>query len=189
MVPTAVSAFLGGTVTLNGSAFTGATTVNLGSNTLNNTQFQVVNDSTITFNPPTQDAFGVQNVSVTTPNGTSGAMTLNFVETNPPKLQTNAGAFSGITHIWNFGGGANELWFLYIAGDNSTFDLFGFPFLQNWIPWASGVLSSGNGTGSFSQVIPPGLAGITFYSQSLTLDDQNFSFVGASLIHATTILI
>jgi Matrixin/IPT/TIG domain len=189
LAPASVTAFGGGPVTITGSGFTGTTLVHLGAANLTLPfGFSVVNDTTIVFNAPTAAALGPAAVSVDAPGGASNAMNLVFVETLPPKLVASPQALSNVQFNWNYGAGSNDVVVLIASLDPTTFD-FGTPFqfLLNFTVIGQNVAGPA-GTGSFSLVLPPGLAGVTFFSQVGAVDDVTSAIAGSSNLTATTIL-
>ena len=185
--PPTVQAFQGGTITLTGTGFTGATQVNSGGTILTPPfGFTIVSDTTITYGAPTAATLGLTTVNVTTPNGTSNNGTFTYVETNPPKLAAAGFAFQGTNFNWSFAGGAGDTNFLLFALNPTTFSFGGFNILLNFSILTSGPLDA-VGLGSFSLFIPTGTGGITFYSQTATLDGGSGAFVGASNITTTFI--
>jgi hypothetical protein len=184
--PADVPAFLPGTITVNGSGFLGATTMTVGGLPVVLPNFTVVNDTTITFTGATPAALGPVPVTVTSPNGTSGPMSFNYVETQPVKLQTFSVALSNSNFSWNFGAGVNDAVYLIVALDTATFDFGGFPVLLNYLPLGM-TFADTLGTGSFAAVIPPGFGGVTFYSQVAAFDDISPQF-STSNITSTQIL-
>jgi len=181
--PPDVQAFDPGVVTVSGSAFTGATQLSLGGSPV---PFMVVNDNTITFSPAQPAVLGSQTVTVTTPLGTSNVDNLNFVETSPPQLTANAFAISGQPYTWNFGGPANDIWFLLYAGDPTTFPFSTYQILLN-----SDIVTlntfPANGISSVQVTMPPGLGGVVLYTQIVTFD--GVSDVQASGVLTTTFIL
>ena len=189
LTPSSVTAFLGGPVTISGSGFLGTTVVHVGSTNLTPPfGFSIVNDTTIVFTAPTATALGPVAVSVFAPGGTSNSLNLVYVETIPPKLNASTQALSNFQFNWNYGAGANDVVVLIASLDPTTYD-FGTPFqfLLNLNVIGQNVAGPA-GTGSFSFVIPPGLAGLTFYSQIGAIDDVTSAIVGSSNVTATLIL-
>jgi hypothetical protein len=180
--PSSVPAFQGGTVTVTGNHFNGATAM-----TVNgvSTAFVVVNDATITFTAPTAAALGPTAVTVTSPNGTSAPASFDYVEVAPTVLVATALAVTGAQMTWSWGAGANDLIVLLASLDPTT-DTFGTPFniLLNFVIVATPVANAA-GTGSFSMTFPPGLAGSTFYSQIVALDEITAALNSVSNIPST----
>ncbi len=187
--PGSVQAFQGGTITLTGSGFTGATMVTTGATQLvvPGFDFTIVNDTQITYQAPIASALGSTNVTVTGPGGTSAAKTFNYIETNPPKLAASAFAQTGLGFTWTWGGGSADNSYLIAATTNATFMFSGFPILANFTILSTQTLSA-VGIGSLGMTIPAGLLGVTFYSEVATFDGVTNAFVGASNITSTIIL-
>jgi hypothetical protein len=189
VAPGSVTAYLGGLVMLTGSGFLGTTLVQVGPVSLMPPfGFTVVDDATVTFGAPTAPALGPVPVSVVAPGGTSNQANLTFVETIPPKLSASGTAISNIQFTWNCAAGTSDLVVLIASLDPTTFD-FGTPFqfLLNLTVLGQNVAGP-VGTSSFSFPIPPGLAGLTFYSQIGAVDDLTAAIAGSSNLTATTIL-
>jgi hypothetical protein len=189
LAPSTVTAFQGGPVTISGSGFLGTTVVHVGSiNLMPPFGFSVVNDNTIVFTAPTAQALGPSAVSVFAPGGTSNALNLVYVETLPPKLGASGQALSNVQFNWTYGAGANDVVVLIASLDPTTYD-FGTPFqfLLNLSVIGQNVAGP-VGTGSFSFVIPPGFAGLAFYSQIAVIDDLTSAIVGSSNVTTTLIL-
>ncbi len=187
--PGTVEVFGSGPVTLTGSGFLGADTVNVGATVLSSGSFTVVDDTTITFGPPQPATFGTVSVDVVKTVGTSNPVNLTYVETDPPKLTATGIGVTGLGFAWNFGGGQDDLFFLFAqVNDGSTIPFMGFNLLASPIFLSSGSLSS-IGVGQVGTTVPTGLVGAQIHSQVITLDDITFGFVGGSNAFVSTILI
>ncbi|MEM7310473.1 MAG: trypsin-like peptidase domain-containing protein [Planctomycetota bacterium] len=188
--PSSVEAFAGGTVTINGAGFLGATSVDVGSATLSTPGgFTIVDDNTITFSAPTPDSLGTVSVDVTKPIGTSNSVNLSYVETSPPKLTVTAVTVTGLNVGWNFGAAPGDAWFLFAKLDNTTVPFSGFDLLLDPIFLGSGNLDS-VGVGNEGIVVPPGLTpGAFVYSQAVLLDGGTFAFSGATNVGQTQVLL
>jgi hypothetical protein len=182
--PSSVQAFMGGTITVSGSHFSSATQVNSGGTVLVPPDFTIVDDNTITYGAPTANALGSTQVTVSNPAGTSNPGYFTYVETDPPKLGAPSFASAHNPFTWAYGGGANDYFLLLAATDSTTFPYQGFDILAYFMIIHSGYLDA-VGLGSLQITIPPGLQGLTFYSQVLT---GNPNFAGASNIPTTLIV-
>jgi serine protease AprX len=181
--PANVQAFLGGTITITGVGFTGATQVQVGATLLAPVAgFTIVNDTTITLTAPAATALGPVPVTVTTPVGTSAPGGFTYVETNPAKLSCPVVTLTGTTFTWNFGGGANDTGVIIVATSPTTYD-FGTPYqiLLNFQIIAY-PLCNGAGIGSQAVAIPPGYSGVTFYSQVASVDEVTNLFTVSNII-------
>lgn len=188
LAPSSVMAFQGGVVTLTGTAFTGATQVAVGGMVLSPPfGFAVVSDTTLTFGAPTPLVLGAAPVVVTTPGGVSAPATLTFVETIPPKVTCPQLAVANTTFTWSYGAGTNDIVVLLAATDPTTFD-FGTPYqiLLNFVIVGQAAASP-LGLGSIPLLFPPGLTGVVFYSQIVSVDEIT-SAISASNITTTTVL-
>ncbi len=181
--PSTVQAFQGGTITLTGENFTDATEVNSGGTVLTLPDFNIVNDTTITYAAPTANALGSTAVTVTNPAGTSDPGYFTYVETDPPKLEAAASTAGGEWFNWSYGGGADDYYWLFVSPNSTTFTYKGFDILAYYTIIYTDYLDSA-GTGELDVLIPSGLAGLTFHSQVATFDPN---FVGASNIQSTLI--
>ena len=184
--PSDVQAFMGGTITVSGSHFAGATEVDVGSTVLGPSGFTVVDDNTITFSAPTAPALGQVTVYVKNNAGTSNPGYFNYVETDPPKMSCPGITGAGNNFTWGYGGGVSDYFMLLVATDNTTFNYQGYPVLVNFTIIYSGFLNAA-GTGSLSVTIPSGYQWLTFYSQVLFWDHTTSAFDAASNIVSTLI--
>lgn len=184
--PASVQAFAGGTVTLSGSKFTGASSVTVGTQVLSAGAFTVNSDTTITFQLVGAPSLGAKNVTVTTSAGTSAAKVLTVLETAPPKISASPNTGAGQLFVWSYGGGASDNFWLLIATNASTFNYGGYPILTNGQIVLSGALSA-SGLGAAQATIPAGLAGLFFWSQVVTFNNVGGAFVGASGVTGTVI--
>jgi hypothetical protein len=182
--PSTVQAWAGGTVTLGGSNFSGATQVKIGTTTLTAGNFTIVSPGTITFPAPIAPALGAQNVTVVNPTGSSAPKTLTFVEVDPPKLNASPLAFGGFNYVWTYAGGANDQGYLLISTSPATFPFHGFQVLLSSFTLVNQSLGP-VGVKSTTLLIPAGLAGLSFHSQLVTFSG---GFVGASSVVSCVIL-
>jgi IPT/TIG domain/Matrixin len=180
--PPSVQAFQGGLVTMNGTGFATATQVDVGATVLTGAGFTIVNDTQITFSAPTATALGPVSVTVTGAGGASAPNSYNYVETFPPKLSnSSAVTFSNQGFTWSWGTGANDIVVVLAATDPTT-NNFGTPYdiLVNYIQVGQAA-SDPAGIGSYAIVIPPGLSGVTFYSQIAVFEDQGGPFSASNI--------
>lgn len=185
--PATVQAFAGGTITLTGTGFTGATQVNSGGTLLTPPLgFTIVNDTTITYNAPTPTALGTTNVNVTSLYGTSNNGSFSYIETNPPKMSAGFFAIQNQPYTWTYGAGAGDVAYLIYAFNPTTFNYLGFDILSGLLILNVQTLDP-TGLGSFTTTIAPGTGGLTLYSQVATLDGVTLQFVGASPVTSTLI--
>ena len=188
VTPNSVAAFGGGTVTLSGTGFLGSTEVHVGGTTLTAPLgFSIVDDNTITFGAGAPSSLGTVPVTVVKPAGTSNAMNLTYVATDPPALSATGLTLPGFTSSFSFGAQPNDLWFLFVAiNDPTTVPFQGSNVLLNSIFITNGTLSA-VGTDSAVVPVPANLSGATIYSQIALLDDGTFAFVGATNVATTTV--
>ncbi|HKE01748.1 MAG TPA: IPT/TIG domain-containing protein [Planctomycetota bacterium] len=186
--PVTVQAFHGGTITLHGSHFGGATMVTVGSTPLvqPGVDFVIASDSEITFEAPAAASLGPVVVTVANPAGTSGYGGFSYVETHPPVLEASSTASAGLTFSWTWGSSSHGVSYLVYSPTPTTFSFAGFAILQDLQALDVQALPE-VGIGHFDVGIPAGLAGATLYTQVLGLDGGGV-FVGASNIVATSIL-
>lgn len=185
--PSQVEAFMGGTVTVSGSHFTGANEVDVGSTVLGPSEFTVMDDSTITFSAPTATTLGQTTVYVKNTAGTSNPGYFTYVETDPPTMYCPTLAQGGENFTWGYGGGAGDYFMLLVSTDSTTFTYQGYPVLAYFTTLYQGYLNAA-GTGSLTLTIPTGLQGLTFYSEVLFWDHVTSAFDAASSIRTTLII-
>jgi PKD repeat protein len=184
--PASAQAFQGGSVTLTGADLAGTSSIQIGpANVISG--FTVVNATTITVNLPNAPALGPLPVTVTNANGTSNAVTLTFLETSPAELVASGVTVTGAQFTWDYGAGADDGVLILASTSPVTFD-FGTPYqiLLNWTIIGEATCDA-VGIGSTTIQIPPGLAGITFYSQIGAVDLVSSAFT-VSNITSTLIL-
>lgn len=170
VAPTSVKSFQPGTVTLTGQGFLGTTQVLLGGAPLASV-FTTPDDATLRFNPPVGTPVGPITVQTINNAGTSNVATLQVVDTSPAAMLVNGGVIGGNPLVWNFGGTRNSLWVLVVGATNTTTPVLGLSVIDNPTILASGLLSSTNGLGSFTAVVPANqLSGLRLYSQIVELD-------------------
>ena len=185
--PTDVQAFMGGTVTISGQHFTGATEVDVGSTVLGPSGFTVVNDTTITFDAPTASTLGQTTVLVKNNAGTSNPGYFNYIETDPPTMYCPFMVGGGDSFTWGYGGGASDYFMLIVSTDSTTFPFHGYPVLAYFTTIYQGYLNAA-GTGSLTVTIPTGYQGLTFYSEVLFWDHTTSTFDAASPVRTTMII-
>jgi hypothetical protein len=175
--PSDVNAFHGGTVTVTGTGFTGASTLNIGGIELATPGgFAVVNDTTITFSAPTAPALGSTSATVTTPNGTSLGYAFNYVETTPALLVVPAFTITGSLYTWEWGAGAFDNGAILIATNPTTYD-FGTPYQILYFSTLLAVIPANDvGVGTLAVTVPAGLGGLTFYTQVGAVDELTNAF-------------
>ena len=185
--PPTVQAFEGGTLTLSGSNFTGASLVTVGGTvyTPGAGGFTIVNATTITVPAPNATALGSTNVTVTNSGGTSGAKTFSFVETNPPKMTTSGFVQGGLPWDFDWGAGSNDSAILIYSLDPTTFNHAGFPVLLNFGIGFLQQLGS-TGIGGLHVTTPSGTTFFTLYTQLITINGGG-GFGGASAVQVTTV--
>jgi hypothetical protein len=184
LAPTSVQAFAPGSVTITGTGFTGATQVKVGSTTLLPPfGFTIVSNTQITCTPPAPSALGAQAVTVSSGAGTSNALNLTYVETNPPLLAVSPFALTNTTHAWEYGGGASDFAFLLASGSSTLVPILGANIFASYTVLKSQVLSP-VGLGSYSILVPPSALGVTIYTQVATYD----GVLRASTVAVTSVL-
>ena len=183
VTPSRVQAFEGGLVTLTGTNFTGATEVRVGNTVLTpgtnpSTSFQIVSNTSITFEAPTAETFAPHAVYVQSAAGTSGRLHLSYSVTKPRRLGVQSSLRRGGTVNWGFGAGTNHNWILTISASPTTFNLLGHTWLQTPVILVGGVLNKA-GTGSNSISVPNNTPiGLQFYSQVVTINPFQNKFGG-----------
>ena len=119
--PTAGPASGGTSVTITGSEFTGATTVDFG--TVPAATFTVQNDTTITATSPSPVSPGTVDVTVTTPDGTSATSFADEFTYGPPSVSAvspSSGTVSGGTRVTVTGAGFTRDATVSIGGTPAT---------------------------------------------------------------------
>lgn len=170
MTPGTAQAFLPGPVTVLGTGLGEVTKVTVGGvDVVSGTGLGTVTSTSVTFTPPAPTGLGNQPVTLTNPGGTSNALMLSYVETDPPKLSVPGLPFTGTSFQWAYGGGSNDLALLIVALSNGTFQYQGQGVLLNSIILLTAPLDP-SGLGNFQIVLPASVAGLTFWSQVVTVD-------------------
>ncbi len=188
LAPASVQAFQPALVTLTGTDFGGATTVNVGGINLSTPGgFTVVSPTSITLTPPAPTSLGAKSVTVTTAAGTSNAATLTYTETLPPKMTVPATTFSGQTLTWSYGGGASDSAYLLIALSPTTFPYGGYNLLSAFTIFNVQALPA-TGLGSFGVAVPAGFSLLSIWSQIADLQDGTGAFLGATPVSSTLII-
>lgn len=168
--PAQVPAWLGGNVTIAGSAFAQANGLQLGGQALHEgSDWFVIDDGTILLPSPAATALGPVEITVTNPSGTSNPGSFTFVETDPPVLAVPFVAFTDLELGWILAGGAGDLGFLLVGLSPATFTYQGQAVLATDLILWSGPLDAA-GLGSTSLLLPPAALGLTLWSQLATLD-------------------
>jgi IPT/TIG domain len=185
--PTSVKAYGGALVTLNGTNFTGATAVTVGSTQLTGPPigFQVVNATTITFAPPTPTALGNANVTVTNAAGTSAPKTLTYVETQPLAMNGPIFMINGQNASWSWGGKANQIAFFNYSLTLNTTTLNGQTFLLylGSVPVAN---TNAVGLGSLTVPITGVPVGTIIHTQVMTVAPPGTNISSVQLSNIVT---
>ncbi|MFO0980474.1 MAG: hypothetical protein U1E76_01810 [Planctomycetota bacterium] len=177
--PSNVQAFLGGTVTISGSFFTGATKITVQG--VDHTDFTLVDDSTITFSDYTALALGATTATVTTSFGTSNNGNFTYVEDDPPKLAAAASVNTGSPFTWEFATGAFNSVLLVANATGAGVPYGGGTLLFPFFTIASGTTNA-IGYKAIVAFIPGGFSGLTFYSQVIDISDLQISNIVSTTI-------
>ncbi len=165
-------------VTISGSNFTGATSIQIGTATLAPTEFTVVSSGSITIPKILAEAIGTNTVTVTTPVGTSNAGLLFVAETNPALINNPGLGIPGFEFVWDIGASPDDFYLLSFALAPTTAPVGGFDVLQN-----SGLIFSGTltpaGTGQESVIVPI-LGLLNLYFQATFFDPVSLAFTGST---------
>lgn len=184
--PPTVQAFQGGTLTLSGSGFTGATLVTVGGTAFTPGGFTIVDPTTITVPAPNASALGSTNVTVANSGGTSAAKTFSYVETSPPKMVTSSFVQGGIPWDFDWGAGSNDKAILIYSVDPTTFMHAGYPVLLNFgIAFIQPL--GATGIGGLHVTTPAGSVIFTLYTQIVTTNGVGGGFAGASDVQSTLV--
>ncbi|MBI4878568.1 MAG: IPT/TIG domain-containing protein [Planctomycetes bacterium] len=191
IAPAVVAALGGNTVTLSGSAFTGALRVEVGPATLlPGAGFVIQSDSSIAFAPPpAQGSLDPVPVIVATAGGSSAQVTLSYVETSPLLLlgPPHLGNGSSATYTW--GGKPGQLAILLAGGQNATVDFQGAPLLCATL-WLLLPQTDAAGIGSLCAPIDNLPLGVDVCVQIATLapPGTDLGSVALSNIHVAKVL-
>jgi hypothetical protein len=170
--PASVDAFGATTVTLTGTNLLSTEFVYVGSKTVSTGlgALTVISDTQVDFQAPGPDTLGPNPVSVSTYYGTSNALTLQYVETDPPTLAGTGFLFVGFPNVWNFGGPVGDAYLFVMSASSGTVPFAGQSILFPSIAIGSGLLDS-IGSGVFILNVPFGIpAGISLFTQIWTID-------------------
>jgi hypothetical protein len=172
ITPSLVESFEGGTITVNGSGFAKANGFVSGGTQLHKPSgYTILSDNIIVYEAPTPLALGQALVVVSNKGGTSSPAPFNYVETNPPRMSGQAIWSTTYTDTldWEFGGGVGDLYFLLVGLSSASFSFQGQNILLTNITLASSTLDP-LGLGTTSLLMPAAAAGLTIFSQIVTLD-------------------
>ncbi len=191
IAPVAVAALGGQTVTLSGSAFTGALRVEVGPTTLlPGTGFEIQSDSCITFAPPpAPGSFDPVPVTVATAGGSSAQVLLGYVETSPLLLLGPAHLENGTSATYRWGGKPGQLAILLASSQGQTIDFQGSPLLLASF-WVLLPQTNAAGLGSLSAPISGLPLGVDVYVQIATLapPGTDLGSVALSNVHVAKVL-
>ncbi len=179
VTPATVGSFQPVEVTLTGSAFNGASAVQIGPVTIPRAQFALIDDRTIRVTPPRGLPIGSAAVTVTNAAGTSPAVGLGYTAAVPPVLQAPAGVFGGLTARFDFAARPAHPWVLVAALGPATHAVQGVPVLQNLSLLSIGTLDAA-GIGSWQVPVPPGLGGLVIHTQMIEGDPVQLLLLGSS---------
>jgi hypothetical protein len=187
ITPTTSPAFRPATITLTGTGFFTATSIDVGGTQL--TQPLGFRPATDTLVNLTLDAPAIGSLPVTVSNalGTSAAQTLTYTETIPPKLVAPQYAIGTLNFDWDVGARSGDLFFLLLdLTDGSTVPFQSELVLGGGFLFASGVCDS-VGVGQHQIVVPLGLRGMSFWSQVLTYDPVTLGLDDATNIVSSVV--
>jgi hypothetical protein len=167
--PTVMPAFPPSTLTILGSNLVATQAVTVGNAVYGPGDFTVVHDGRVdvALDPPA--ALGVQQVSVTTSQGTSNPLDLTWTVVDPPALSVSSTAQSGLPLTWGYGGQPGDLAYLLVAFNPSTFTLGGHPVLASALVVKVAPLDAA-GVGGLTITVPPVPSFVFFHSQVVTFD-------------------
>ncbi|MEO0479544.1 MAG: M12 family metallo-peptidase [Planctomycetota bacterium] len=179
IVPSDIQALPNGAVTINGTDFTGVTTIFYGIQTVTPLVFS---DTMMTFVPPTPTNLGSRFLIAENQAGTSGLNFVNVVETSPPNHSVSPITFQGSTLNWGLGGGVGDSFFLVVNfNDPTTIPVLGVNLLANPIVFTSGALDVvGLSNFAFPIVTTPDLTGVELRSQIITIDPATLAIQGSN---------
>lgn len=165
--PGTAAAFMPGSVTLAGVGLSTVQSYSVGGQSFQS-GFQVISNSAITVDLPQGTAFGPTPITVTDPLGTSNAVTIDYVPTQPPAMTaTGIIPATGGVASYDFGGTPGNAYFLVLGIFPTTSPLQGFDLLANPLLLAFGTFGGPVGIENVSIPVPPGLGILQFYFQVL----------------------
>jgi hypothetical protein len=168
--PDDTSAFLPESVTIIGTGLAEVDKVTVGGVEIGfGTGLNSVSSTQVVFLPPAPSGLGNASVTVSNPGGTSNALTLHYVETDPPKLAVTSLPLATMPFEWGYGGGSNDLAFLLINFTNQKFNYQGYSILANAMTLITQQLDPA-GLGGLQIIMPAAAVGVTFWSQVVTVD-------------------
>ncbi|MFN3240023.1 MAG: M12 family metallo-peptidase [Planctomycetota bacterium] len=181
-----VTTFAPGSVTLQGSGLLTVDSYTVGGQT-STSGIVVVSDTALSVAMPQGTALGPTTITVSNPLGTSNALTVDYVVTQPPKLRaTTLVPSTGGIASYDFGGTPGNQWFLVLGILPQTAPLQGFDLLANPLLLSFGTFSAPLGIENWSVPVPAGLGVLQFYFQVLEGDPSGVA-TGVSNL-TTTIL-
>jgi len=162
-----VTVFSPGSVTLTGSGLFTVDSYTVGGQTFQS-GFVVLGDTAVSVQMPNSTSFGPTTITVSNSLGTSNAVTVDYVVTQPPKLRSTVliPPTGGIAS-YDFAGVPNNAWFLVLGIFPSTSPVQGFDLLANPLLLAFGTFGGPVGIENVSIPVPPGLGILQFYFQVL----------------------
>lgn len=173
---------LGGeTILVDGSGLLGVDAVSVGGSAA--ADVTVLADDTLSFRAPLAPALGAQAVVVTEGASSSNALSLTYVETDPPRVDAASSVAGGEAFQWTLGGETGEAVWLLVGFSPTTVAFKGHDLLASFVTLWNGVLDS-RGLAVLPVTMPTGVGPLTLYSQIVTVGTDGLD-VSAAV--ATTI--
>jgi len=165
--PSNVTVFIPGAVTLTGSGFLDVSSCTIGGQPTTS-GLTLISDTIMAISMPPSTTLGPTTISVTGSLGTSNTVSVNYVVTQPPKMQTTPLIPpTGGTAVLDFAGTPNNQWFLVVGLTPTTSPFQGFDLLASPLLLTLGVFNNPIGIESLSLPVPPGIGPLQFYLQVL----------------------
>ena len=179
--PNTVTAAVGDTVTVNGTALNGVTSLKL--NGVSH-PFTPIDATSLSFDPPTVNSLLPMIVTVENATGTSNGAILSVVPTDPPRLAATPVVVPGIDFDLEWGGPVGTFFGMaQTVNDNSTINFSGFDVLANaYILFGGGLVGAGTGSFSVPSASIPRAIGLIIYTQIWTINPTTTTFKASPFV-------
>ncbi len=187
VTPGSAPVFSPGSVTLSGAGLSTVTSYSVGGQT-SQTGFQVISNTAVSIELPEGTALGPTPITVTDPLGTSNAVSLDYVVTQPVAMRaTDVIPATGGVASYDFGGTPGNAYFLVLNFTTAMAPVQGFNLLANPLVLSFGTFSAPLGIENVSVPVPPGLGILQFFFQVLESTPQG-QVSGVSNLTTTVLL-
>jgi hypothetical protein len=180
--PDTLPSFPASTLTILGANLAGTQNVTVGSTVYGPGDFFVQNPSRVDVVLGLPGTLGVEQVTITTSQGTSNASPLTWVAPDPPVLEVPAAVNGGESLSWQYAGTPGDTAYLIVAFTSATFPFGGYSILS--APIILKVAPLGATSFDSLTVTAPSGSVTFFYSQVVTL---NGGVTGASAVSTSVI--